>query len=384
MKEIITINQSELDGNLPILKLNASMEDIENAVKIELEKDEYNSVVTMDNFKDMKTSSQFLGKVAKQISDFRIAKVKEETKDIKQFEDSLKSFTNMFKEKQETIKSGLNVFEEQTRQKVNKVCKEYFNTFADEVGLREEFRNVNLDDMTQTGFATATFKISAKGKAEVERRVNIQLTLQTKVGNRLLNLENECLKANIEPLTTQHIQGFLHASDEEYQAQLQNLIQSEVKRNEVIQLREKEKAEKQAKEKLLQEQKALKDELHARYENNIKIATMPILTKINLELKSYDDVATYELRQLSKQRETELLNPVEEPTQEEQHLRDIAKEPINKTPFDEVEDGKVRKFITVSFEVVVPVSFEDKVKDIYEKRFSDNIKNVENMKVEVK
>jgi len=386
MKEIIEIENQKLDGSLPILKLNASMEDIEKAVKVELDKPQYNSVVTMDNFKDMKQSSQLLGKVAKQISDFRIAKVREETKGIKQFEDSLKSFTNMFKEKQETIKSGLNIFEEQTRQKVNAVCKEYFNSFADEVELRQEFRNVNLDDMTQAGFATATFKISAKGKAEVESRVNIQLTLQTKVDNRLLNLENECLRAGIEPLTQQHIQGFLYSSDEDYKVQLTNLINSEVKRNEAIKLREKAKAESEAKEKLLAEQQILKAELHARYESLIKTADMPNLTRINLELKSYDDSATYELRQLSKQRESELLNPVEEePTQEEQHLKDIIREPIKKdTPFDELKDGEVRKSVTVTFDVVVPVAFGDKVQTIYEKRFIDNIKNVENMKVEVR
>lgn len=385
MNEIIEINQSKLDGNLPILKLNASMQDIKNAVNVELDKPQYNSVVTMDNFKVMKESSQFLGKVAKQISDFRIAKVKEETKDIKEFEDNLKKFTNMFKEKQETIKSGLNVFEEQTRQKVNEVCKEYFNTFADEVELRQEFRNISLEDMTQTGYATATFKISAKGKAEIESRVNIQLTLQTKVDNRLLNLENECLKAGIEPLTQQHIQGFLYSSDEDYKTQLTNLIDSEVKRNEAIKLREKEKAEREAKDKVLAEQKALKNELHARYESLIKTADMPNLTRINIELKSYDDAAAYELRQLSKQRETELLNPVEEePTQEEQHLKEIIKEPIKKdTPFDKQKDGEVRKHITVTFDVVIPVSFSDKVQSIYEKRFRDNIKNVENMKVVV-
>ena len=234
MQEIIEINKSKLDGSLPILVLNKSMQDLEKEVLVELGKNEYNSIVVMDNFKQMKESSQFLGKVAKQISDFRIAKVKEESQDIKLFEVSLKKFTNMFKEKQDTIKSGLDVFEEQTRQKVLQVCKEYFEEFSLQVGLRPEFKNINLDDMTQTGYATATFKISKKGIDEVERRVNIQLTLQTKVDNRLLNLENECLKVGIEPLTQQHIQGFLYANDEEYQIKLRNLIVAEIERNEAV------------------------------------------------------------------------------------------------------------------------------------------------------
>ena len=75
MKDIIEINSVQLNGELSILTINSQIEALENAVIKELEKPEYNSIVTMNNFKVMKESSQFLGKVAKQISDFRIAKV---------------------------------------------------------------------------------------------------------------------------------------------------------------------------------------------------------------------------------------------------------------------------------------------------------------------
>jgi len=401
MHEIIEINKSKLDGNLPILVLNKSMQDLEKEVLVELGKNEYNSIVTMENFKVMKESSQFLGKVAKQISDFRIAKVKEETQDIKLFEDSLKKFTQMFKDKQDSIKSGLDIFEEQTRIKVVAVCGVYFLEYCDKVELRQEFRNIDLNDMTQTGYATATFKISKKGIDEVERRVNIQLTLQTKVDNRLLNLENECLKVGIEPLTEQHIKGFLFASDEEYQKQLKELIESEITRNEAIKQRAAEQADKDAREKVLNEQKALKTELEARYSSRIRTATIDQLIMINLELKSYDDNATYELKQLATNRQIEIENEnkivIDESPQTE-HLKAIMEESNNKcivgvdlaSGKDEVvysiplQDGKIRKFVTVTFEVVVPVSYEHKVKDVYEKRFADNIKNVENMKVEVR
>lgn len=246
MQEIIEINQSKLDGNLPILALNKSMEAIEKAAIQELEKNEYNSIVTMENFKVMKQSSLFLGKVAKQISDFRITKVKEESQDIKLFEDSLKKITKMFIEKQDTIKAGLDVFEEETRKKIKAECIAYFNQYAYEKQVREEFlNNVNLNDMTLSKYATASLKISKAGIEEVEKRVNAQLTLQTKVDNRLLSLENECLKAKIEPLTKEHIQGFLYADDAEYEIKLRNLIVSEISRNEAI----KQRAEAEAKQR---------------------------------------------------------------------------------------------------------------------------------------
>ena len=251
--EVLEINQIKLDGALTILNLNAKMESLENLVVQELEKSEYNSIVTMDNFKVMKESSLFLGKVAKDISDFRIAKVKEETQDIKIFEDSLKKFTNMFKSKQDEIKQGLDIFEEETRKQVKAVCIAYFDDYSLEVGLSDEFKNVNLEDMTQTGFMTASGAISKKGKEEVEKRVQVQLNLQNKVQNRLMMLENECLKAGIEPLTKQHIQGFLFADDNTYISNLNMLIDSELKRAEQIkakqeqELRQKIEAETSAK-----------------------------------------------------------------------------------------------------------------------------------------
>lgn len=401
MQEIIEINSKKIDGSLPILVLNKSMEDIEKEVLVELEKPEYNSIVVMDNFKQMKESSQFLGKIAKQISDFRIAKVKEETTDIKLFEDSLKKFTNMFKEKQDIIKSGLDVFEEQTRQKVLQVCKDYFEEFSLQVGLRPEFKNINLNDMTLGKYTTPTFKIKKDGIDEVEKRVNIQLTLQTKVDNRLLNLENECLKVSIEPLTEQHIKGFLFASDEEYQKQLKELIYYEMKRNDTIKQRAAEQADKDAREKVLNEQKGLKAELEARYLSRIRTSSIDQLIMINLELKSYDDNATYELKQLAEKRQLEIENEnkiaIDESPQEE-HLKAIIEESNNKCIIgvdlakgqDETvyhislkANGKVKSYVTVTFEVVTPIEWKPKVKDIYTKRFEENINNVENLKVSV-
>lgn len=255
--EVLEINQIKLDGALTILNLNAKMESLESLVVQELEKAEYSSIVTMDNFKVMKESSLFLGKVAKDISDFRIAKVKEETQDIKIFEDSLKKFTSMFKTKQDEIKKGLDIFEEETRKQVKAVCIAYFDDYSLEVSLSDEFKNVNLEDMTQTGFMTASGAISKKGKEEVEKRVQVQLNLQNKVQNRLMMLENECLKAGIEPLTKQHIQGFLFADDNTYINNLNMLIDSELKRAEQI----KAKQEQELRQKIEAENNKPKEEV---------------------------------------------------------------------------------------------------------------------------
>ncbi|MFW2306455.1 hypothetical protein [Aliarcobacter butzleri] len=239
--EVIEINKIKLDGALTILNLNANMDQLENAVIKELEKDEYNSIVTEENFESMKKTAQFCGTTGKQISDFRIAKKNEETEHITVFENSLKALTKMFTDKQTKIKEGLSVFEDKQKKIIKEVCITYFNQYCLEVGLKEKFQNINLEDMTQTGFMTASGAISKKGKEEVEKRVQVQLNLQNKVENRLMMLENQCLKADIEPFTEQHVQGFILADDDTYMRNLNMLIESELKRAEQSKAKQEQK-----------------------------------------------------------------------------------------------------------------------------------------------
>ncbi|MCT7911681.1 DUF1351 domain-containing protein [Arcobacter lacus] len=239
--EVIEINKIKLDGALTILNLNANMEQFKNAVIKELEKNEYNSIVTTENTDKMDKTAKFLSKVATQISDFRIAKVKEETEHIAVFENSLKALTKMFTDKRTKIKEGLSVFEDKQKKIIKEVCITYFNQYCLEVGLKEKFQNINLEDMTQTGFMTASGAISKKGKEEVEKRVQVQLNLQNKVENILMMLEKQCLKADIEPLTEQHIQGFILADDDTYMRNLNMLIESELKRAEQSKAKQEQK-----------------------------------------------------------------------------------------------------------------------------------------------
>ncbi len=360
-----------LDNKKSITVLNSENETILQSIMKELDADKYNSIVTMDNYKVMKESATELNKTSKFISDFRIAKKKDEMKHIDEFEINLKGYCQLINTKRDIIKNGLNVFEEETRKQVLAVCEDYLKTDIELKSLREEFADIDVADMTATKYMTAKGLIAKPGKDEVEKRVNKKLALQNKVDMRLMNLENECLKNGIAPMSKEYIQGFLYEDDATYQEKLNALIQIEVQRVEQEKKRLEEeariKAEKEARDKVLAEQKALKDELHARYESLIKTADMPNLTRINLELKSYDVAATYELRQLSKQRETELLAPKDEVQEvdespQEEHLRAIQEE-MPKTvsnPYQELnvpEDGKVNKILSIS--IRVPVNATD-------------------------
>ena len=189
----------------------------------------------MENFKVMKEAATELNKTSDFISDFRISKKDSEMKDINLFDFNLKKYCSLIQEKRETINKGLKVFQDETKKKVLEVCISFLNECYTQLNIREEFKKVSVLDMTATKFMTTTGNISKPGKDEVIARVNIVNLLQSKVDMRIMQLENECYKAGLKaPLTKEHIQGFIQAKDEVYATQLNNLIQSEVRRQKQI------------------------------------------------------------------------------------------------------------------------------------------------------
>ena len=361
-----------LESTKKIVEFNKTFEQLKDEVIEQLNSNKYNSVVTIDNFDVMKKTSQELGKIAEYVSRFRIDKVKEESVEIQDFEKNFKEITKIIEAKQETIKEGLSVFEELTRKQINLVCKEYLTAQFEVLNIRLEFQNIDISDMTQRKFMTKTGVISADGKKEVESRVNIKLVLQNKVDLRLSNLENICHRAGIEPLLKEHVQGFLFDDDENYNKKLDSLVETEIKRSEDAKKKtaeqERIKAEQEARQKLKDEQEAFKKELTATYTDRIKNATLSELITINLDLKVYEDYATYELKKLCNQRQLEIENqnkpaPIDEAPQEE-HLKSIMQEPVREV-VKEVEqpikkevpvvadDGKIEK--TLSIKIRVPV-----------------------------
>jgi hypothetical protein len=388
-----------LESTKKIVEFNKTFEQLKDEVIEQLKENKYNSIITLDNFDVMKKTSQELGKIAEYVSRFRIDKVREESVEIQNFEKNFKELTKIIEAKQETIKEGLSVFEELTRKQINLVCEDYLTTQIETLKLRLEFQNIDISDMTQRKFMTGTGAISAAGKAEIESRVNLKLALQNKVDLRLSNLENICHRAGIEPLLKEHIQGFLFDDDESYNKKLDSLVETEIKRSETAKKKtaeeERIKAEQEARQKLKDEQEAFKRELTATYTDRIKNATLSELITINLDLKAYEDYATYELKKLCNQRQLEIENqnkpaPVDETPQEE-HLKSITKEPVRevvkeveqpiKKEVPVVADEKVTKTISMEVNVKATVPDELVLKHIFGLIGNDVNKFIEMFKV---
>lgn len=226
-----------LEENKKIVVLNNEHDVILNHIENELKANKYNSIVTMDNFSDMKESSLELGKISKAISRFRIDKKDSEMEDINLFDANFKSYCALIDAKQSEIKKGLEVFEAEARKQILEVCTKYLVEQYKEKDLRVEFRIIDISDMTLSKYATKTMSIAKPAKDEIDKRINEKIALQNKVDLRLSNLENICLRAGIEPLTIEHVQGFLFETDERYETKLKVLIDAEIKRSEVAKIK---------------------------------------------------------------------------------------------------------------------------------------------------
>ena len=237
-----------LEENKKIVVLNNEHDVILNHIENELKANKYNSIVTMDNFADMKESSLELGKISKAISRFRIDKKDSEMEDINLFDANFKSYCALIDAKQSEIKKGLEVFEAETRKQILEVCTKYLVEQYKEKDLRVEFRIIDISDMTLSKYATKTMSIAKPAKDEIDKRINEKIALQNKVDLRLSNLENICLKAGIEPLTIEHVQGFLFETDERYETKLKVLIDAEIKRSEAAKIKVQEETRKAVEE----------------------------------------------------------------------------------------------------------------------------------------
>ena len=250
--EIVLLNEKksikqlvEVDTNESILKF------IEN----ELSKNEYSFIVTAENLKFAKDKMAELNKSIKFIDTFRKDKVSAESVAIDEFKDNVKAYLALIDTKREQIKKDVDVFERETKDKILKELSLYCEDFIKTQGIRDNFKDVDIVDLMVLGSVTAKGALTKKAKEVIESRVNVCKSKQDKYDMRLLTLENLSYQNGLEtPLTITHVQGIISLdSDEEYDLKLQELISSEMERQNTIKANITKQANEQARRDAHQE-----------------------------------------------------------------------------------------------------------------------------------
>jgi Protein of unknown function (DUF1351) len=100
----------------------------------------------------------------------------------------------------------------------------------EEFGVTPEFCTTTIDDLALLGSINKG-KLTKGAKTEVERRCKLDRSQQDKVASRLVELENRCMKADINPpFTRKNIEHFIFLDDMPFYTQLDRLINNEIDR----------------------------------------------------------------------------------------------------------------------------------------------------------
>ena len=248
MKDLIRIEAK------PAL-LSVNFAELEKHLAKELEK--YDVVVTGDTVKDAKALATELNATKKIIDTRRKDEVAKASEPVKQFDANMKKLVAMCEAGRQKILDQVQRFEDETRAKALELLTEYRVERWTDLAVNDEFRRAQINDLAILSAVTGKGALAASARRSVDERVMADKSMHDRTERRLLLLENQSLKAGLaSPLTRDHVNSFLFEPEEVYQAQLDRIIESEVKRQEEAEQKLREKIQREnvaAAEKQVQE-----------------------------------------------------------------------------------------------------------------------------------
>ena len=367
--EIVLLNDKKSIKQLVEVDVNKSILEF---IEVELSKDEFNFIVTAENMPKAKKVMADLNKNIDFVTKFRKEKVNNESIDIDNFKSNVKEYVALIDKKRDEIKKNVEVFEREQKDKITKELSLYADEAIKNANLRYDFSKVDTADLIVLGSVTAKGSLTKKAKETIDGRVLACKSKQDKYDMRLLNLENESRKAGLEAiLTITHVQGIIMLDDSEYERGLENLIIDEINRQHTIKTNLQEQVNREANQKVLDEQKRIVGIFDFRI--NFNTITISEIDEMISFRKGYDfdsfmefkDFAISEaektIKDLEKHKMIKKQNEnVEASPELMRDVVDYAKKEnpvVHETiPIDtpKVEDGKKIVRINAIFEVEVP------------------------------
>jgi|SRR5690625_700501 len=220
--------------NTPAL-VSVNFDQLRDHLEQELER--YRVVVTADTLAGAKKLATELNSTKKLIDDRRKAEVAKASEPIKQFDERMKELVLMCAKGRQDILDQVKRFEDETREICRALLMSHRESMFKKHGVAEEFQRTEnqstIEDLVKISHVTAKGALTKAAKDTVEQRVMEDAALQAKIERRLLELENRSYKAGLSaPLQRGHVEAFLFADDDHYQASLEQMISVEVERQE--------------------------------------------------------------------------------------------------------------------------------------------------------
>jgi len=231
-------DKKETGGELVLLssapaKIEFNLKEFHDGIKEELKA--YDLVVTVDTIKGAKLLAADLNKKAADLK----GKFKEVSvvvsKPINDIGEEIKAIVSDILESREKLTVQIKKFEDERKVTVKEVLTKALHDLWLVNDVDEAFQNASIDSIVKLTAISDKDKITSSTKREIQSLVDADKRLQSQTENRLLTLENQSYKAGLKsPLTRDHVEGFLFANDEQYQANLGRMIESEINRQAAI------------------------------------------------------------------------------------------------------------------------------------------------------
>jgi len=204
--------------------------------KADLEKrlELYRTVVTADTVKEAKETATELNKIKTDLDTRRKEAIKYVSAPIKTADDQMKECVKLVADGRQEILDQVAKFDQVRLDGLKEELTGRRDRLRADAGIQPEFHGAadDLSDLVKHGSLTATDRLTSKAAQAVADRVNAELQLQQTVERRLLELENASYRAGLAaPLKKAHVEHFLRADEDTYQAKLNELLETEVERD---------------------------------------------------------------------------------------------------------------------------------------------------------
>lgn len=213
-----------LNGNFEALKQSLS----EHLVKYEIE-------VNEANFTEAEQMEREINKLIKQIDGKRKEIAADVKKPIDFFNAKCKELTELCEQSLTKIKSQTESFKQKRQEEWIELLKTELLSQYSKLNIKNEFKTVSILDLVIKSNFTDIGNLAKSARDAISERVHCALSLQNLVHVRLVELENASLKAGLKsPLNRGHVESFLKTDDETYKAQLNKILENEIRRQKEI------------------------------------------------------------------------------------------------------------------------------------------------------
>lgn len=233
-QELIPFTKS----SLPILEFN--FDDVKKELTEEMET--YKGVVvTLETLKEDKKLAQELKSKGTAFNQQRLDKVKAISAPIVEFTNQMNELKDICTKSAKLISDQVEKFEGDMLVTIEKLLLKTLTEYRDREEIRVEFRMAGVESaLTKLGAVTAKGALTKGSKEKLAAIASEELALQGKVDYRLLQLESESHKANLDtPLNKISVESFLFEDDATYAIHLEKVIAIEIGRQEDRKAQEK-------------------------------------------------------------------------------------------------------------------------------------------------